>query len=274
MSAWAGGAAIFGGALRALVARPLVVAGLFAAIAVPTVALDLVDLWSFHADPDAYGTGGWGLARLAVETLVLAVAVVGWHRAVLRPGAPDPSVRRWVAYGLAYLVIGLAIGLVLAPPAALVLAGLGIAANVAETGAAMPYGVIDLFATGLDALYGLGGVEIAFALLGVPFLWLLYRCGMGLPHIAVADRPMRMGESWAATRPLARPIAVLALVAAAAQAVPLFGPTAYALRADLPFTFAAEAPLAVLAALGYAATILVGAAILTEIYRRITPPPP
>ncbi|WP_179380138.1 hypothetical protein [Jannaschia marina] len=243
--AWRGGSAIFLAALRSILARPRLAVLLYLLFVV-------VDFGITEAQAQLDSALLGFLIALAFAVLVAAIACI-WHRAVLTPGAAVPGTRAVLHYALAYLVLGIVGFLALAP-------------------FAMAYwyiGVAFGFSRGMfDAVVGTGGLlpagVVSYAIGAWLFLMLIWRIGLGLPHIALGCGDVSFAESWRRTQPIAGSVVTLALIGAVAQ-LP-FAFVGFALPYDtdaLPYWVVSLA-----SSLGYGVVVVVGAAILTELYRR------
>lgn len=105
------------------------------------------------------------------------------------------------------------------------------------------------------------------------FTWLLFRCGVVLPHLATGHGDVGMWDGWRLTRPLAWPIVGAAVFAGIAQVGLMWFPASLQMQvvadADGFMPPSSEYTDAVLTAISYSLVSLFGAAILTEIYMRI-----
>ncbi|MEL7184706.1 MAG: hypothetical protein AAFY65_03355 [Pseudomonadota bacterium] len=227
------------------------------------------------ADVAAYAVLDWlsdagFLVHLLIGMLMLVpIGIVAsiWHRTVLRPDLPPMNFKIALRYTVAWFVLGVILFLMLSPFAAIAY-GLYWLLLLAD-----PY-LLDPILMQILLDWGAGGGAV-LAVATIPFLWLLYRCGLGLPHLALGQGPMGVRDSRHRTKPLARACAELAVLAGLAQwalvsataAVPLPDPS------DVP-PGATDWPLLlfeVSASANYGVIVIVGAALLTELYRRSDP---
>lgn len=153
-------------------------------------------------DPGTMPQVSFGALFLAIVLGIIAWcwAAVGWHRYVLLEEPAMGILPRWIGSRVfAYLGRVIVVGLVLV----LALFGAGFVVGLIVTIAPLPL---------VGGLLGLGLVIFAS--------WLFVRIGLVLPAAALGE-PLRIGESWAETRPVSGaivlPIIVIGVVAAIAN---------------------------------------------------------
>ncbi|SFI60519.1 hypothetical protein [Jannaschia pohangensis] len=272
---------IFIAALRSLVERPVPAIGLLVLFWAVDFALTQMLLLPAIED-----------APLSIAPFVASIVLVGlvastWHRIVLLPEGPPISTWRALHYAVAWFVLGIVITIALIP-AFLLLAGFGFLMRhglvLATDGP--PWG--DILAAGaflhLNFFQITVFFSVALVVIGLPFTWLLCRIGLGLPNLAIGRGDLSFRGSWARTAPLARPIAWLAVIVGLTQVLLLLAPflfmpsledteAFYAATDDLEALPPGYLFSDVIGTVGYGLVVMLGAAILTELYRRTEPTP-
>ncbi len=207
--------------------------------------------------------------------VLVGVLAVGWHRVMILGQPPAiifPLSRLGILfrYTIGWIVIGIIVGL-----AVVVL--IGVPAFLLGSLANPDFGVlmVEIFApTGTVAAADITGLSLVMAGgcvgLGMyAYLYGIFRCSMGLPAVAVdAEERLGLRASWARTRILARPIAGVAGFAMVALVVMLGGHyLIYWAPLEEGVTFQVEFLRRIMAAVLDTLNTLIGAAILTRIYR-------
>jgi hypothetical protein len=260
---------IFAAALRSVLIRPAIAAALWFGIGSVFFLLELARSAAILRGGEPRVLGG-----VVIEALLVAILAVAWHRIVLRPGQPDFRIGRWFRYALEWVLNGIIFIFLLLPLFGLLLVGIGAATDVALYGSInLDAGIMETLSVWSLNLFEGPGALLTYFVIGTGFLWLLYRMALGLPHIAVEDRRLGLRQSWARTRPLARPIAGLAVIASSAQLPLLYGPLLFPTWGYAE-TLWDDLPVVIVLSFGYVAVILFGAAILTELYIRTQPSSP
>ena len=211
--------------------------------------------------------------------VMLGFVASAWHRFKVngvRPSGLWPEVRFGTAarYVLAWIVIGIIVGLLVVLFVALPVLGI---ATLIDPVLSQSLGSL-VFPEGIYggevSDYGMALYVAVGAVLGLAYIWLLFRMGMGLPSVAVNDgEGLGMRASWKATRSLAWPILGAAVFATIGQGL-LYGLSMSALWLNGSFdgfdlTFAGELATRLVTLVVDVVNLLVGAAILTRIYRAV-----
>jgi hypothetical protein len=206
-----------------------------------------------------------------VNLYAVGVIAVGWHRHVLMratigfwPAPLGPIYRRYVWQ---WFVLGFIATVILLAVIASIYGVLYFALDD-------PYfwETMFFYDSGLNDLFG-----APFGILIVPpiiaFLWLLFRIGVILPHLALGRSEQPLFWAWSATRSQARDILIAACIAGVLQALVICLPfvlyeMAYLVSADEVST-QMDYAMSVFYGISYPINALIGAAILTTIYARI-----
>lgn len=275
------GTTLFFGALRDLVQHPSAVVRMSALPLALYLGLEAFAARGYVAwfnDLDGPVSPPTEILNIVAFFAILGVLASSWHRFMIlgeRPGyVPKLGVGLVVRYVLAWFVIGLIVGLI-------VLVAFGVPLFI--VGALMDplLGQMMLNVIAPDPYLpvergiGITAAVIAIgALAGASYFYLLFRMGMGMPSVAVrGGEGMGMRASWRATRGLARAIATLVVLALIGQAA-LFG-LSYASASLLAdgqaeaLSYGNELLRRVSFVLTDTTTTLIGAAILTRIYRAL-----
>ncbi|WP_224814974.1 hypothetical protein [Hasllibacter sp. MH4015] len=213
---------------------------------------------------------------------LLGILATSWHRFMILGEVPGlvPRLKPSLVlrYVLAWIVIGLVVGLIVLLCVGVPVLLLGVVIDpllgqlMLNVIAPDPYLVVD---GGLFPALLLSAIA---ALAGFLYLYLLFRMGMAMPSVAVRDgQGIAMRASWRATRDLARPIGGAALLAVLGQAA-LFAASygAYSMTLDWEtetLRFAHEYAGRLAYVVADTLTTLIGAAILTRIYRALPSAP-
>ncbi len=234
-------------------------------VGLPTVIRGAFELLIIWLDP-AESTGSFLAASLA-DMIFVSVIAVSWHRFVLLKEVPDSFIPRLHPgrngrYAWTWLLIGLVLSF-----SALALGVLLYFLAIFLGGEEALYAV--------DAMFPMGASSGLMFLAGAPFLWgflyLLFRWGLILPDIAAGDGGLRLRDAMARSAPLNRAIMICALWATAVNLV------FFAIVMAIPIPYEGEVPdiwnrtyllFFFSTQLYWTGSVLVGAAILTEIYRR------
>ena len=277
------GAAIFFPAFRDIAQNRAAAAG---ALILPAVALFAIELplsMAYVADP-YLGGGGLELVRFVIFCVAIGLLASRWHRAVIlgETVAALPrgdALRRAIRYALSWFVIGFILGLV-AILVTVVLA-LGFTVLTGIDGLSI-LDLVDPYGAGTGP--GLGAVVgVALMALGAwLFIYMLFRGAYGLPEQAVTGAGRGIRASFARTRVLARGLVVTSALATLVQGAIHFAfyPVVFE-RLLWPYDAVTGDPLtpglgalvlgSALLVLVDLAIALVGAAILTVIYREVPP---
>lgn len=255
---------LIGRALHSIWTRPVSAGRIIAVPLVLNLVVEGLDIFQLRRDD---GGALWMMiVYFCISMAVVPMIAVSWHRAVLLskeagflPISPRETLLayfwRWFWLGLGLILI---VGVVLA----------------------LIYWAYVAFAY-VDYLYGFDPVLRATDMMAIAvppvslYLYLMFRLGVVLPYIALEQPRMGLGQAWAATRAQSQRIALAAVIAGVVQTFLLIIPyIVYEAVTDPDTGFATasyEVPLAVFLAVSYTLTLLVGAAILTDVYGRLTP---
>ncbi len=213
-------------------------------------------------------------AALAFYVLVGLIAVA-WHRFMILGEGPSIAAlpnrlgNLW-RYTIGWIVIGIVVGLGAFFCVVLPVFVIGSLLDQAfgETVAVVLGGPIS------GAVASQGVLTYVLLVIGVVLLLLFYmyaifRVSMGLPAVAVdAERAPGLRASWRRTRPMAGAILILALLALVVQGAALgLQFWIFSIYPEGPLTFGFEFTRRVAAAVTDTVNTMVGAAILTRIYR-------
>ena len=268
----ADGVLIFTGAVRAIVQH----ARFAVLICLPWVVISAaVSFWLYRAE--AFGSP---LIPLLDIVMVPVIAVL-WHRHVLPEMMITPDLRLTFGdlgrYTFKWLLVSFLVGLI----AVMGLVVLGLAMSM------MP-GVDGWFAAFLDGAWlglSLGAlrdgqlapllVGALAVLLGFVATYLVHRISYVLPHGALRRETMSLRDGYRRTAPLAGPLAVTSLIVMAGMAA-VFGVQVWlgevlmqAYDSDKISVARFDLWTALIEAVSVVLQTLIGAALLTEIYRRI-----
>lgn len=234
-----------------------------------------MNLTRVYIATDYVGGTGAGFLAFFVSIATVAFVAVGWHRIVLLgEKAKIVAAPRGAIY-LHYAVSWFFIGFV--PILGVLLLGVGVYVIAVLFGldAALLdgyYMYVPEFAQGVGSMFytGMGMFVVAMAV-----IWYLFRVGVVLPHLALGHNHIGMRRAWGLTRPQAGPIFGTALVASALQSlatVLLFVSTSWAIDYETgEAAILSEYVTTVLNVMVFTFSGLIGAAILTTIYKRIEP---
>ncbi|ABD55303.1 hypothetical protein [Jannaschia sp. CCS1] len=279
MTAQPTGVTLFFGALGDLIRHPRAVLRLSALPLALFLCLELILARAYvdwFNDLDGSLNPPGEIIGILAFFALLGLLATSWHRLMILGEQPGllPRLRPGlvVRYILAWIVVGLIVGLI-------VLVCFGVPVFVLGSMIDPQLGQLMLNVIAPDPYLGTeGGLAVTLLVgavavgAGALYLYLLFRMGMGMPSVAVRDgEGMGMRASWRATRGLAGAIAGLVVFALIGQAA-LFG-LGY-LNFYLLMDWDAEGltlGTEYMIRLGYAVvdtlTTLIGAAILTRIYR-------
>ena len=204
------------------------------------------------------GYGGYVMSSLTLMVGIiaaLAILAVRWHRLSILGEAPGQGAgwRRPAQYALDWIVIGVILGLMLGIPTVALFWLLDRADMVL-----------------LRLPPWLPALEV---LINALIIFLFARLAMRLPHFAVRSELVGLRASWRATSGQTRPLAVASLMAGVAQTLVFSLPIwleGAVLGDDVPWPYPLGLDLAQvgLSTLTELAVILVGASLLTQLYRR------
>ena len=271
---------LFFGALGDLGRHPAVVLRI---ALLPALVLALMEIPAANAyidwldDPCSFAAPPSELLNTVAFFFVVGAVAVSWHRFMLldeAPGTvtPRPHWRAWGKYILAWIVLGVIVGLIVLVA---VVAPLFLIGSLIDP----VLGQVIMGVLAPETSFGPGPTSAAYVVFGVTvglvlfaYLALLFRMSMGLPSARHRRGGGRgCGASWRRTRPLARPILGLAVLAMVGQIVLSglgFAMISAAADTEVP---SLGAELAARGGLIVVDTIntLIGAAILTRIYRAL-----
>lgn len=214
------------------------------------------------------GEGYGGLANIStlLDIVMVGFVAVAWHRFVLldeapRIGVPTIGIGRALRYAVDWVILGAAIGLLIALVVALIGYGMQFVAPLDPVAGQLGAGLFDI-----DAIFSPWTTWIV----GTVFVYLLFRMGLGLPDMALGRNKLNMVRSLERTRALRGPILVLSLLAGAAQTPML---SYYSYLGDWFYVASPhEAALhGFISGVLWGVVALFGASVLTVIYRETEP---
>ena len=271
------GPGLFFGAIGDLWARPGAVARI---AALPLLVFLAIEALSTRTYVQWWNEGASYTPPLQIGSILgfyvlVGLLAVGWHRVMIlnEPPAlvvPMSRLSNLFRYTIGWLVIGIIVGLAVVLLIGLPFYVLGslidpdfgvlMAEIFAPTG---PVGAEDIM--GLSLLMAFGCVGLGM----YAYLYGIFRASMGLPAVAVdAEQRPGLRASWRRTRPVARPLlGVAAFAMVALVAVLSVHYLIYSVPLEQGLMFRAEFTRRVVAAVLDTLNTLIGAAILTRIYR-------
>jgi hypothetical protein len=220
--------------------------------------------WAFPTEAETLaGAFGLTIASVLVGLLLAGLVASNWHRRVLLPAAPGLNLAIALRYTGKSVLFGLLITVLMVPflVAGLYIQSLLLPSLLSSTGNGFDISAaVAPFSAGLVVLNGI-----------VTWLGLLLFCRLGLilPHLALGHPALGLETSWSRTAPMSGPIAALTLIVTILQLPFLVWPVPQTLNGLDDAAWITD----VLIHVFYGGVVLLGAALLTELYRRTAPEP-
>ncbi len=232
----------------------------------PLAVLIAVSVW---ANQTAHSFQIWvGLIAVLVDFFFLTVVAVGWHRFILleeNPGALTPRlpVKAMFAYFISWFAVTIIIALSLTAIGAVLFFGYKLLEKT---------GIFDRFvdfSTMVPESILVGAFFFVFT--GVWALtYALFRLGMRLPARAAFGKSIGLDASRVLTKPIAGALAVTSALIAGITVLVAYVPELFFEGSGI-FVAVPTPAQTITENIGYGVTVLLGAAVLNEVFRRSVP---